>query len=78
MPITAEERAEINRQNAQKSTGPRTDEGKAASRGNSLKHGLTATTIAPVDTPGEPPAPTRPGSPTGSPTPTPATSSKWP
>ncbi len=55
MPITAEERAEINRRNAQKSTGPRTEAGKAASRGNALKHGLTATKIAPVDAPGEPP-----------------------
>ncbi len=55
MPITAEERAEINRRNAQKSTGPRTEAGKAASRGNALKHGLTATKIVPVDAPGEPP-----------------------
>src|SRR5262249_35093784 len=29
-----------NRANAQRSTGPRTDEGKAASRANALKHGL--------------------------------------
>ena len=43
-----------NRANAQKSTGPRTDAGKAASRGNALKHGLAAHTIVPVDTPGEP------------------------
>jgi len=31
----------VNRANAQKSTGPRTPEGKEASRRNSLKHGLT-------------------------------------
>ena len=32
MPISPERRAEVNRQNARKSTGPRTPEGKAASR----------------------------------------------
>jgi hypothetical protein len=32
-----------NRRNAQKATGPRTTVGKAASRFNSLKHGLYAT-----------------------------------
>ena len=34
-----------NRRNAQKSTGPRTTEGKAKTRLNPLKHGLTAETI---------------------------------
>lgn len=48
MPLSREERAEINRQNARKSTGPRTEEGKAASRANALKHGLTARTLAPM------------------------------
>src|SRR5690349_14584084 len=33
-------RAEINRENARKSTGPRTEEGKAASSKNAFKHGL--------------------------------------
>jgi hypothetical protein len=33
-------RAEINRENAQKSTGPKTAEGKAASSKNAFKHGI--------------------------------------
>jgi hypothetical protein len=33
-------RAEINRENAKKSTGPKTAEGKAASSKNALKHGI--------------------------------------
>jgi hypothetical protein len=48
MPISPQRRAQINRQNAQKSTGPRTPQGKAASRGNALRHGLTATTLDPT------------------------------
>jgi hypothetical protein len=43
--MSPEERAAINRQNAQKSTGPRTEDGKAASRQNSTKHGLTGNGI---------------------------------
>ncbi|MGA8027020.1 MAG: hypothetical protein WB992_07730 [Bryobacteraceae bacterium] len=35
-------RAEINRQNAQHSTGPRSADGKTASSHNSLKHGLAS------------------------------------
>ena len=42
-----------NRANAQKSTGPRTPEGKSASRFNSLKHGLDAASVV---IPGEDPA----------------------
>ena len=34
---------EANRQNAQKSTGPLTDEGKEIARGNSFRHGMSAT-----------------------------------
>jgi hypothetical protein len=37
-----------NRLNAQKSTGPRTDEGKDISRMNSFKHGLTSTKVYPA------------------------------
>jgi hypothetical protein len=38
-------RAEINRANAQHSTGPRTDPGKAHSKFNALRHGLTGQVI---------------------------------
>ena len=42
MPIPiSPERLAANRRNAQKSTGPKTAEGKAASRKNSFKHGMT-------------------------------------
>jgi hypothetical protein len=44
---------DANRVNAQKSTGPRTPEGRAAVRQNALKHGLTS--MSPV-APGEDPA----------------------
>src|SRR5690242_18812739 len=36
---------EANRRNAQLSTGPVTEEGKARSRSNALKHGLAAETL---------------------------------
>jgi hypothetical protein len=38
--MTSEKQIRANRRNAQKSTGPKTDEGKAEVRGNALKHGL--------------------------------------
>jgi hypothetical protein len=41
-PATSQKRIEANRRNAQRSTGPRTPEGKSRSRFNGLKHGLTA------------------------------------
>src|SRR5260370_8547295 len=42
-----------NRANAQKSTGPRSAEGKSASRFNALKHGIDAASVV---IPGEDPA----------------------
>jgi hypothetical protein len=41
----SEARLAANRENAQKSTGPRTDEGKAKSCLNAVKNGLTGTTM---------------------------------
>ncbi|HMF37387.1 MAG TPA: hypothetical protein VKF17_12135, partial [Isosphaeraceae bacterium] len=38
---------EANRRNSQMSTGPRTNDGKARARRNSLKHGMAALTIMP-------------------------------
>ncbi len=46
------DRAEVNRRNAQKSTGPRSAEGKERSRFNAVKHGMTAKTLV---LPGEDP-----------------------
>jgi hypothetical protein len=43
--MTSAAKAVANRQNAQLSTGPRTEEGKAASSRNSVRHGLTGTQI---------------------------------
>src|SRR5271157_3623740 len=39
---------EANRRNSQRSTGPKTDKGKARARRNALKHGLAALTIMPA------------------------------
>ena len=43
--MATEKQFAANRQNAQKSTGPKTPEGRAAVRLNGVKHGLTAETI---------------------------------
>ena len=43
--MATEKQFEANRQNAQKSTGPKTPEGRAAVRLNGVTHGLTAETI---------------------------------
>ena len=45
MTRTSHRQTKANRFNAQKSTGPRTQKGKAASRRNALKHGLTARSV---------------------------------
>ena len=43
--MTSLRQLETNRQNAQRSSGPRTEEGKRVSRRNALRHGLTAETV---------------------------------
>jgi hypothetical protein len=43
--MTSDRKAEANRRNALKSTGPKTPEGKAAVRLNALKHGLLSQEI---------------------------------
>ena len=48
--ISSPERIAANQANARRSTGPKTPEGKVASRANSLKHGLTGSGIvSPAD-----------------------------
>ncbi len=42
---TKPDRAEINSKNAQRSTGPRSPEGKCRSKFNAVKHGMTARTL---------------------------------
>ena len=46
MALSASQRARINRQNAQHSTGPKTVEGKQRSRQNALTHGLRAVALS--------------------------------
>ncbi len=46
---SSQNRIEANRRNAQKSTGPRTDEGKARSAQNSTTHGFSALNSNPLD-----------------------------
>jgi hypothetical protein len=43
--MTSYRQVEANRRNAIKSTGPKTEAGKQASRGNAVRHGLTAETV---------------------------------
>src|SRR5882757_1562786 len=43
--MATENQKAANRQNAQHSSGPKSDEGKKASSRNALKHGLTAKTL---------------------------------
>ena len=43
--MATEKQTVANRQNAKKSTGPRTQEGRLRSRQNSFRHGLTAQTV---------------------------------
>src|SRR6516162_119766 len=43
--MTSVKQFEANRRNSLKSTGPKTDAGKQASRCNALRHGLTAETV---------------------------------
>ncbi len=45
--MTSDDKRNTNMQNAQHSTGPRTDAGKAASARNAVTHGLTAQNIIP-------------------------------
>ena len=43
--MPSQEKIDANRANARKSTGPRTDAGKAASRNNAYRHGMCARTV---------------------------------
>src|SRR3974390_3633167 len=43
--MTSYRQIEANRRNALKSTGPRTEAGKQASRRNAVRHGLTVETV---------------------------------
>src|SRR5260370_21880339 len=43
--MTSLKQIEANRRNSLQSTGPKTETGKQASRGNAVRHGLTAETV---------------------------------
>ena len=43
--MATERQRQANRQNSRHSTGPKTAEGKAASRTNAIKHGLSGTAV---------------------------------
>src|SRR5437868_13885912 len=45
LPMTSYKQIEANRRNALKSTGPKTEVGKQASRHNAIRHGLMAETV---------------------------------
>ncbi len=47
--VVSDARREANRRNALKSTGPKTEEGKAKARQNALKHGLTSLVVVAED-----------------------------
>ena len=50
---SSERRIRANRLNAQKSTGPKTDEGKEVARANAYTHGMTAVVVVPWEERGE-------------------------
>lgn len=47
--MSSQQKIDANRANSRKSTGPRTDEGKAVSRNNAFKHGMRSRAIVAPD-----------------------------